>query len=93
MFTDHYGTEQTYHEKALFRDCCNHMGEELYPIQTIFNHHSRDQLREFCMSFYKLLVAGTLSKGISSTLNFEERFGLPRIKLATSCTKSNHRID
>ena len=36
---------------------------ELYPIQTIFNHRSRDQLLEFCMSFYETISSEFLGQG------------------------------
>ena len=72
----------------LIRDCCNHKGM-LYPIQTIINHPSRDQLR---VSTRQLAVS-SLSKGISSTLNFHLSMELTGLKLATSCTKSECHTD
>ena len=45
---------------------------ELYPIPTIFNHRSQDQLLEFCT---RQLAVSSLSKGISSTLNFQKSIG------------------
>ena len=48
---------------------------ELYPSQPIFNHRSQDQLLEFCASFYRQLVVNSLSKGNSSTLNFNQSTG------------------
>ena len=50
MFADHCGPRQTIPwetiNQGLFQG-------ELYPIQTIFNHRSRDQLLEFRTSFYE----------------------------------------
>ena len=53
--------DKPYHEKPLIRDCFNH--KYPVPFQTIFNHHSRDQLLEFCTSFYETISSEFLVQG------------------------------
>ena len=72
MFADHYGPRQTIPWETINQGLLQPQGE-LYPTQTIFNHRSLDQLLEFRTSFYETIIAvSSLSKGISSTLNFHE---------------------
>ena len=80
MFADHCGPIQTIPWETINQ--VQPQGE-LYPIQTIFNHHSRDQLLEFRTSFYEtistelslvmvvLQVCGSII--MSSSLNLRER--------------------
>ena len=51
MFTDHCSPRQTIQWETINQGLLQPQGE-LYPIQTIFNHRSQDQLLEFRTSFY-----------------------------------------
>ena len=54
MFADHCGPRQTIPWETINQGLLQPQGE-LYPIQTIFNHRSRDQLLKFCTSFYETI--------------------------------------
>ena len=54
MFVDHYSPRQTTPLETIDQGLMQPQ-RELYPIQTIFNHRSRDQLLEFCTSFYETI--------------------------------------
>ena len=54
MFPDHCGPRQTIPWEAIHQELLQPQGE-LYPIQTTFNHRSRDQLLEFRTSFYETI--------------------------------------
>ena len=69
MFADNFGLSKTNQTMR------NHYTGTLYPIQTIFNHRSRDQLLEFRSSFYETISSEFLVQGISSTLYFYESIG------------------
>ena len=62
MFSDHYGPKRTILWETINQGLLQPQGE-LYPIQTIFNHRSRDQLLEFCTSFYETLSSEFLVQG------------------------------
>ena len=62
MFADHCGPRQTIPWETINQGQLQPQGE-LYPIQTIFNHRSRDQLLEFPMSFYKTISSEFLVQG------------------------------
>ena len=51
MFADHCGPRQTKPWETINQGLLQPQGE-LYPIQTIFNHRSRDQLLEFRTSLH-----------------------------------------
>ena len=61
--------------------------EKLYPIQTMLNHRSRDQLPEFRT---RQLAVSSSFKGISSALNFHESTGTDGTRTRT---QSERRID
>ena len=54
MFADHCDPRQTIPWEIINRGLLQPQGV-LYPIQTIFNHHSWDQLLEFRTSFYETI--------------------------------------
>ena len=54
MFADHYSPRQTIPWDTINQGLLQPKGE-LYPIQTIINHRSRDQLLEFRTSFYETI--------------------------------------
>ena len=62
MFADHYGPRQTIPWETINQGLLQPQGE-LYPIQTIFNHRSRDQLLEFRTSFYQTISSAFLVQG------------------------------
>ena len=66
--------DKPYHEKPLIRDCCNHKGS-----CTLFRPYLTIAARISSSSFVRVstrqLAASSLSKGISSTLNFHESIG------------------
>ena len=62
MFADHCGLRQTIPWETINQGLLQPQGE-LYPIQTIFNHCSRDQLLEFCTSFYETISSDFLVQG------------------------------
>ena len=61
MFADHCGPRQTIPWETINQGLLQPQGE-LYHIQTIFNHRSRDQL-EFCTSFYETISSEFLVQG------------------------------
>ena len=54
MFANHCGPRQTILWETINQGQLRTQ-RELYPIQTIFNHRSRDQLLEFRTSFYEII--------------------------------------
>ena len=62
MFADHCGPRQTIPWETINQGLLQPQGE-LYPIQTIFNHRSQDQLLEFRTSFYKTISSEFLVQG------------------------------
>ena len=62
MFADHCGTRQTIPWETINQGLLQPQGE-LYPIQTIFNHRSRDLLLEFRVIFYKTISSEFLVQG------------------------------
>ena len=62
MFADYCGPRQTKPWEIIKQGLLQSQGE-LYPFQTIFNCHSRDQLLEFCTSFYEVISREFLVKG------------------------------
>ena len=62
MFADHCGPRQTIPWETINQGLLQPQGE-LYPIQTIFNHRSRDQLLEFRTSFYETISSEFLVQG------------------------------
>ena len=62
MFADHCGPRQTISWETINQGLLQPQGE-LYPIQTIFNHRSRDQLLEFRTSFYETISSEFLVQG------------------------------
>ena len=62
MFTDHCGPTQTIPWETINQGLLQPQGE-LYPIQTIFNHRSRDQLLEFRTSFYETISSELFVQG------------------------------
>ena len=62
MFADHCGPRQTIPWETIYQGLLQPQGE-LYPIQTIFNHRSRDQLFEFRTSFYETISCLFLVQG------------------------------
>ena len=62
MFTDHCGPRQTIPWETINQGLLQPQGA-LYPIQTIFNHRSRDQLLEFRTSFYETISSEFLVQG------------------------------
>ena len=60
--TAHCGPSQTIPWETLNQGLLQPQGE-LYPIQTIFNHRSRDQLLEFRTSFYETISSEFLVQG------------------------------
>ena len=74
MFADHFGPRQTTPWETINQGLLQPQGE-LYPTQTIFNHRSWDKLLEFRKVSTRQLAASSVSKRISSTLNFHERIG------------------
>ena len=62
MFTDHYSSRQTIPWETINQGLLQPQGE-LYPIQTTFNHRSRDQLLKFCTSFYETISSEFLVQG------------------------------
>ena len=62
MFADHCGPRQTIPWETINQGLLQPQGE-LYHIQTIFNHRSRDQLLEFRTSFYETISSAFLVQG------------------------------
>ena len=62
MFADHCGPRQTKPWETINQGLLQPQGE-LYPIQTIFNHRSRDQLLEFRTSFHETISSEFLVQG------------------------------
>ena len=62
MFADHCGPRQTIPWETINQGLLQPQGE-MYPIQTIFNHCSRDQLLQFCTSFYETIFSEFLVQG------------------------------
>ena len=62
MFADHCGPRQTMPWETINQGLLQPQAE-LYPIQTIFNHCSRDQLLKFRMSFYETISSEFLVQG------------------------------
>ena len=91
MFADHCGPRQTIPWETINQGLLQPQGE-LYPIQTIFNHRSRDQLLEFRTSFYETISSLFLVQGNFKHTQFS-RLALTGFKLATSRTQSERRID
>ena len=60
MFADHCGPRQTIPWETINQGL---LQGEMYPIQTIFNHRSRDQLLEFRTSFYETISSEFLVQG------------------------------
>ena len=54
MLADHFGPRQKIPCETINQGLLQPQGE-LYPIQTILNHRSQDQLPEFRMSFYETI--------------------------------------
>ena len=69
--------DEAYHEKPFTRDCCNHKGScTLFrPYLTIAAGISSSN---FIWVSTRQLAVSSLSKGISSTLNFNESIGTDR---------------
>ena len=62
MSADHCGPRQTIPWETINQGLLQPQGE-LYPIQTIFNHRSRDKLLEFRTSFYETISSEFLVQG------------------------------
>ena len=62
MFADHCGPRQTIPWETINQGLLQPQGE-LYPIQTIYNPRSRDQLLEFRTSFYETISSEFLVQG------------------------------
>ena len=62
MFADHYSSRQTIPWETINQGLLQPQGE-LYPIQTIINHPSRDQLLEFVRVSMRQLAVSSLSEG------------------------------
>ena len=62
MFADQYDPRQTTPWRTINQGLLQPQGE-LYHIQTIFNHRSRDQLLEFRTSFYETVSSEFLVQG------------------------------
>ena len=78
MFADHCGPRQTIPWETTNQGLLQPQGD-LYPIQTIFNHPSwGNSSSSFVPVSTRQLAASSLSKGISSTLNFHESIGTDR---------------
>ena len=93
MFVDHCGPRQTITWETINQGLLQPQGE-LYPIQTIFNHRSRDQLLEFRTSFYETISSEFLVLGNFKHTQFSrEHWSLTGLELATSRTQSERRID
>ena len=80
MFADYFGPIQIKPRDTINQGRLQPKGE-LYPIQTIYNHHSQDQLLEFL----RQSAVSSLSKGISSILNFHESIGTNGTRTRISC--------
>ena len=92
MFADHCGPRQTIPWETINQGLLQPQGE-LYPIQTIFNHRSRDQLLEFRTSFYETISSEFLVQGNFKHTQFSlEHWSLTGLELATSRTQSNDAI-
>ena len=64
MFADHCGPRQTIPAwETTINQGLLQPQKELYPIQTIFNHRSRDQLLGFRTSFYEIISSEFLVQG------------------------------
>ena len=61
-FADHCGPRQTIPWETINQGLLQPQGE-LYPIQTIYNPRSRDQLLEFRTSFYETISSEFLVQG------------------------------
>ena len=62
MFADHCGPRQTIPWETINQGLLQPQGE-LYPIHTIFNHRSRDQLLKFRTHFYETISSEFLVQG------------------------------
>ena len=69
MFADYCGPRQTIPWETINQGLLQPQ-VELYPIQTIFNNHSRDQLLEFRTSFYETISSEFLVQGIFKHTQF-----------------------
>ena len=54
--------DKAYHEIPLISELLQPEGE-LYPVHTIYNNCSQDQLLEFCTNFYKTVNSDFLVQG------------------------------
>ena len=92
MFADHYGPRQTIPWETINQGLLQPQGE-LNPIQTILTIAAGISSSSFVRVSTRQLAVGSLSKGISSTLNFTRAMVLTGLELATSRTQSERRID
>ena len=74
MFADHCGPRQPILWETINQGLLQLQGE-LYPIKTIFNHRSRDQLLELCTSFYETISSEFLFQGNFKYTQFHESIG------------------
>ena len=84
--------DKPYHEKPLNGDCCNHKGS-CTPIKPYLNIAAEISSSSFVRVSERQLAVSSLSKGISSTLNFMRALVLTGLELATSRTQNERRID
>ena len=93
MFADHYGPRQTIPWETINQGQLQPQGE-LYPIQTILTIPAGISSSWNPQVSTAQLAVSSLSKEISSTLNFHESNGTDTgLELATSRTQSEGRID
>ena len=79
MFADHYGPRQTIPWETINQGLLQPQGE-LYPIQTILSIAAGISSSSFVRVSTRQSAVHSLSKGISSTLNFHESIGTDRTR-------------
>ena len=88
MFADHFGPRQTIPWETINQGLLQPNSDHIK--STIA---ARISSSSFVWVSARQLAATSLSKGISSTLNFHKSIGTDGTQLATSCTPSECRID
>ena len=79
VFADHYGPRQTIPWETINQGLLQPQGE-LYPIQTILTIAAGISSLSFVRVSTRQLAVSSLSKGISSTLNFHKSNGTDRTR-------------
>ena len=92
MFADHCGPRQIIPLETINQGLLQPQGE-LYPIQTILNHCSQDQLLEFCTSFNETISRGFLvQENFKHTQFSREHWYWRDSQLGTSRTQSERLL-